>query len=62
MTYVLITLSGGIIDEVAFYKDQETAQKDLSRFVSTMDPENDDAAVYGPGGMISNAKCYLEPD
>jgi hypothetical protein len=59
MKYVLVTVSGGIIDEVRFYDEQLMAIQQLSAFVKAMNPENHDAAVYGPGGMIANAKDFL---
>lgn len=62
MKYVLITLSGGIIDQVTFYDDPELAVNDLSEFVRTMDPEKNDAAVYGKDGMISNAKDFMDEE
>ena len=27
--------------------------------MSQMDVEREDASVYGPAGLIANAKCYL---
>ena len=60
MKYVLVTVSGGIIDEVAFYDDKVTAIQMLSAFVKTMNPERCDAVVYGPDGMILNAKAFLD--
>ena len=60
MKYVLVTVSGGIIDEVKFYDEQLMAIQQLSAYVRGMNPENHDAAVYGPGGMIANAKAFLD--
>jgi hypothetical protein len=60
MKYVLVTVSGGIIDEVKFYDEQLMAIQQLSAYVWAMNPENHDAAVYGPGGMIANAKAFLD--
>jgi hypothetical protein len=60
MKYVLVTASGGIIDEVAFYDEKVTAIQMLSVFAKAMDLERCDAAVYGPGGMIANAKAFLD--
>ncbi len=60
MKYVLATVSGGIIDEVKFYDEQLMAIQQLSAYVRAMNPENHDAAVYGPGGMIANAKAFLD--
>ena len=60
MKYVLATVSGGIIDEVKFYDEQLMAIQQLSAYVKAMNPENHDAAVYGPGGMIANAKAFLD--
>ncbi len=58
--YVLITLSGGLIDQVKFYAEPIGAVKTLSDFVQTMDPENEDADVYGKDGLIANAKDFLD--
>ncbi len=58
--YVLIILSGGLIDQVIFYDDSITAVIDLYNFVKTMDAENEDAGVYGENGLISNTKDFLD--
>jgi hypothetical protein len=58
--YVLIIISGAIIDQVIFYDNPSTAVHDLSEFVKTMNPEKHDAAVYGPEGLISNTKDFLD--
>ena len=60
MKYVLILLSGGIIDQVTFYDEAHRAVTNLSDYVKAMDPEKHDAAVYGPDGMIANAKLFLD--
>lgn len=60
MQQVLITVSGGIIDQVKFYNNAATAVHALSGYVKTMEVEEDDAAVYGPDGMIVNAKSFLD--
>lgn len=60
MNYVLITVYGGIISEVYFYTDISRAIKSLSDYVKAMNPERNDAAVYGPFGMIANAKHFLD--
>jgi hypothetical protein len=60
MKHVLITVSGGIIDRVTFYDDPSTAGRELARFVRKMDPEKDDAVVYGPDGLIANAKVLMD--
>ena len=36
MNYVLITLSGGIIDQVIFHDDPSRALKDLAEYVQSM--------------------------
>jgi len=59
LKYVLIILSGGIIDQVTFYDDPHRAVSNLSDYVKAMDPEKHDAAVYGPDGLIANAKLFL---
>ncbi len=60
MTYALVKVHKGIIEDVLFYFDEEKALKALDEFVKTMGPENDDAAVYGPDGMVANAKTFLD--
>jgi hypothetical protein len=60
MKYVLVTVSGGIIDEVRFFDEQLLAIQQLSDYVRAMNPEDHDAAVYGPGRMIANAKAFLD--
>ena len=62
MSYVLIKLSGGIVDDVSFYEDAALAVKELADLVKGMNPEDDDAAIYGPDGMIANAKTFLDED
>jgi hypothetical protein len=60
MKYVLVTVSGGIIDEVKFYDKQLMAIQQLTAYVRAMNLEDHDAAVYGPDGMIANAKAFLD--
>ena len=62
MSHVLITLSGGIIDRVRFYDEPSYAVLELIRFVRKMNPEKDDAAVYGPEGLIANAKILVHEE
>ena len=60
MKFVLVTIDRGIIDEVTFYSEQLMALHDLSKYVKAMQPEHHDAAVFGPDGMIANAKAFLD--
>ncbi len=60
MKYVLITLHGGIIDLVTFYEDAYVAVANLGKYVKGMNPEKNDAVVYGPDGIIANAKLFLD--
>jgi len=60
MKQVLVTLSGGIIEQVLFFDDEAGAVKALEEYVKAMNVERDDAGVYGPGGLIVNAKHYLD--
>ena len=60
MNYVLIIVSGGIIDHVIFYDLAIEAVRALFKYVKTMNPEKDDAAVYGKEGLIANAKVFLD--
>ena len=60
MSYVLVTISGGLIDRVMFYDQAPGAIRALYRYVKTMDPDENDAAVYGPDELIANAKIFLD--
>ena len=60
MTYALIWLSGGIIEQVTFFEDKLQAVKTLAEFVKNMDLHDDDAAVFGLEGQIANAKDFLD--
>ena len=43
-----------------FYDEQIMAIQQLSIFVKAMYPKRHDAAVFRPGGMIANAKAFLD--
>ena len=58
--YVLITISGGLIDQVKFYSKALQTLKALSTFVETMDIESQDAAIYNQDGYFANAKDFLD--
>ena len=60
MTYVLICVEGGLIDEVTYFDDAAKAVDALAVYVKDMNPEKHDAAVYGPHGMIANAKDFMD--
>ena len=60
MTYALIWLSGGIIEQVTFFESKLQALKTLADFVKGMDLHDDDAAVFGPEGLVANAKNFLD--
>ena len=62
MTHVLITVSGGIIDRVTFFDSELQALKTLANFVKGMDLHDDDAAVFGPKGLVANAKDFLDEE
>ncbi|MGD0919478.1 MAG: hypothetical protein ABSB22_23810 [Thermodesulfobacteriota bacterium] len=59
MTHVLITVSGGIIDQVTFFDCRPKALRALASFVKGMNPEEEDAAVFDPKGLVVNAKNLL---
>ena len=59
MSYVLVSVSRGIIEEVKFFTGSEEATMALSDYVKTMDVENCDAALFGENGMLANAKSFL---
>ena len=60
MRYVLVTLSGGIIERVALYDSAKASVQALSDYVRRMNPEKDDAEVFGPGGLVACAKDFLD--
>ena len=60
MTHVLVTVSGGIINRVTFFDCRPKALRALASFVKEMDPEEQDAAVFGPKGLVANAKNFLD--
>ena len=60
MTHVMIWLSGGIIEKVTFFDSKLQALKTLADFVKGMDLHDDDAAVFGPEGLVANAKDFLD--
>ncbi len=60
MTHALIWLAGGIIDRVTFFDSELQALKTLAEFVKGMDLHDDDAAVFGPEGLVANAKEFLD--
>jgi hypothetical protein len=57
---VLIMITKGIIENVVFFDDPTVAVLGLSKYVKNMNPEHDHAAVYGPDGLIANAKHFLD--
>ncbi len=60
MKYVLITLSGGIIDLVTFYESPYVAVANLAKYTKDMNPERNDAVVYGSDGIVANAKIFMD--
>ena len=62
MKYVLIIMFEGIIDMVTFYDDPYVAVANLAKYVKDMNPEKNDAAIYGPDGIVANAKNFLDED
>jgi len=60
MTHALIWLAGGIIEQVTFFDSELKALKTLAEFVKGMDLHDDDAAVFGPEGLVANARNFLD--
>jgi len=60
MTYVLINVEGDLIDEVTYFDDEVKAIDALAAYVKNMNPERQAAAVYGPHGILANAKKFLD--
>ena len=57
---VLITITRGIIENAVFFDEPHTALLALSEFVKSMNPEDDDAAIYDENGYVANAKDFLD--
>jgi len=55
MSYVLVTVSRGKISETTFYATAASALKKLLTISKSLN-ENDDAAVFGPDGLILDAQ------
>ena len=62
MKYVLITLLEGIINQVTFYDSPYVAVANLAKYVKDMNPERNDAIVYGSDGIVANAKIFMDED
>jgi hypothetical protein len=60
--YVLITLSGGIINQAEFFVKARPALEALSEFVRKMHLEDQDAAIFNLDGYYANAKDFLDED
>ena len=60
MTHVLVTVTGGIIERVTLFDSKSLAVRVLQYFVKSMNPEEDDAAVFNPKGLVANAKDFLD--
>jgi len=60
MTHILVTVTGGIIERVTFFDSKSLALRVLASFVKRMNPEEDDAAVFNRGGLVANAKDFLD--
>jgi hypothetical protein len=58
--YILITLTGGVIDQVKFFSDPGPALEALTDFIRTMEIEDQDAAIYTPEGCHANVKDFLD--
>jgi len=60
LKYALATASSGIIGNVSFFSDVRMAARALADFVKGMNVEQDDAALYGPDGLLVNMKNFLD--
>jgi len=58
--YVLITVSGGIIDQAKFYPDGFSALGAMSMFIKIMNVDNQDAVIFSKDGFYANAKYFLD--
>ena len=59
-TFVLITISGGVVNEVVFYFEAKEALLALASFVKEMNIERQDAVIYNTKGFFANAKDFLD--
>ena len=59
-TFVLITVSGGVISDVVFYFEAKEALLALASFVKEMNIERQDAVIYNRKGYFANAKDFLD--
>ena len=58
---VMVTVSGGIIGRVEFFRTPAEGIKALEGFVRDMNPERDDVGLYnGSGELVANAKDFLD--
>ena len=62
MTLVLVTVDGGIIDEVTFFENKKRALQALEGYVKNMNEERNDAAIYDRNGFVANAKMYMKEE
>jgi len=60
MKQVMVTVCKGLIDQVLFFEDEAKALMALEQFVKHMNEETQDAGVYGPDGLIANAKMLMD--
>ena len=60
MTYVMITVYDGLIDNVTFFQEARPAIIALSEYVKSMNVEHNDAALYDSNGLVANAKHFLD--
>ena len=60
MSYVLVTVHRGLIDDVRYFREPDEGLRSLRAFAEGMNLEDDDAAFYGPDGLISNVKMILD--
>ena len=58
--YVFVKAYSGLIDEATYFNDAKTAIKALANFAKTMKAEKDDGSVFGPDGLIANAKHFMD--
>ena len=61
MNYVLVTVSKGKISDVKFYATAPPAIKELLTLSDLINNECDDAAVFGPDGMLLNTQQLKYP-
>jgi hypothetical protein len=58
----LITLFGGIIDQVTFYDAAFVVVANLAEYVMGVNLGKKDVVVYGPDWIMANSKIFMDEE